>query len=153
MHRQWSGVNGVTFFAPQLFVGVSTLGTGNEGWLIAAVIVNGVQLLATFITVITVDRLGRRMLLLTGSTFGFVTEIAVAVTLATTASTAAVDLPYGASIASIVLVSCFPQSTDCQQIVMCDAASCQPRAATARLAEHDKCCICTCRWQLHLDNY
>ena len=68
-------MNGVTFFAPQLFVGVSTLGTGNEGWLIAAVIVNGVQLLATFITVITVDRLGRRMLLLTGSTFGFVTEM------------------------------------------------------------------------------
>ena len=129
-------MNGVTFFAPQLFVGVSTLGTGNEGWLIAAVIVNGVQLLATFITVITVDRLGRRMLLLTGSTFGFVTEIAVAITLATTASTAAVDLPYGASIASIVLVRCLSDSVFQQALTSMQQFSKYSWAFCCSLGQH-----------------
>ena len=48
MHRQWSGLNGVAFFAFQLFVDVSTLGIGNEGWLIAAVIVKVVTILSNY---------------------------------------------------------------------------------------------------------
>lgn len=104
-HRQWSGVNGVSFFAPQIFAGVRALGGGNEGSLIAAVIVNGVQLIATFITVIVVDRVGRRKLLLSGSLLGFAAEVAVAVVLATSASSTAVNLPFSTSIAAIILVS------------------------------------------------
>ena len=82
-------MNGVSFFAPQIFAGVNALGGGNEGSLIAAVIVNGVQLIATFITVIVVDRVGRRKLLISGSVLGFCAEVAVAVVLATSASTTA----------------------------------------------------------------
>lgn len=102
--RQWSGVNGVSFFAPQIFAGVNALGSGNEGSLIAAVIVNGVQLIATIITVFIVDRVGRRTLLISGSMLGFAAEIAVAIVFAVSAGTNAAALPYGASIASIVLV-------------------------------------------------
>lgn len=102
--RQWSGVNGVSFFAPQIFAGVNALGSGNEGSLIAAVIVNGVQLIATIITVFIVDRVGRRTLLISGSMLGFTAEIAVAIVFAVSAGTNAIQLPYGASIAAIVLV-------------------------------------------------
>ena len=104
--RQWSGVNGVSFFAPQIFAGVNALGEGNEGSLIAAVIVNGVQLIATIITVFIVDKVGRRSLLISGSMLGFASEIAVAIVFAVSAGTNAVSLPYGASIAAIVLVGC-----------------------------------------------
>ncbi len=103
--RQWSGVNGVSFFAPQIFAGINALGSGNKGSLIAAIIVNGVQLIATIITVFIVDKVGRRVLLVSGSALGFAAEIAVAIVFATSASSNAVNLPYGASIASIVLVS------------------------------------------------
>ncbi len=103
--RQWSGVNGVSFFAPQIFAGINALGSGNKGSLIAAIIVNGVQLIATIITVFIVDKVGRRVLLVSGSALGFAAEIAVAIVFATSASSNAINLPYGASIASIVLVS------------------------------------------------
>ena len=108
--RQWSGVNGVSFFAPQIFAGVNALGSGNEGSLIAAVIVNGVQLIATIITVFIVDRVGRRTLLISGSCLGFAAEIAVAIVFAVAAGTNAISLPYGASIAAIVLVRVSPCS-------------------------------------------
>lgn len=105
--QQWSGVNGVSFFAPQIFAGVNALGSGNEGSLIAAVIVNGVQLIATIITVCIVDKVGRRTLLMGGSLLGFVSEIAVAVVFAVSAGKNAINLPYGASIAAIVLIALY----------------------------------------------
>lgn len=103
-------MNGVSFFAPQIFAGVNALGSGNEGSLIAAVIVNGVQLIATIITVFIVDRVGRRTLLISGSVLGFAAEIAVAIVFAVAAGKNAVNLPFGASIAAIVLVSFCPSS-------------------------------------------
>ncbi|KAL0036126.1 hypothetical protein WJX79_004397 [Trebouxia sp. C0005] len=105
--QQWSGVNGVSFFAPQIFAGINALGSGNKGSLIAAIIVNGVQLIATIITVFIVDKVGRRVLLVSGSTLGFAAEIAVAIVFATSASSNAINLPYGASIASIVLIGLY----------------------------------------------
>ena len=104
--RQWSGVNGVTFFAPQIFAGIQArLGAGNQGPLVAAILVNGVQLIATIFTVIMVDKIGRRSLLLSGSLLGFAAEVAVAIVLAVSASTSAAELPLAASVVSIVLVS------------------------------------------------
>ena len=104
--RQWSGVNGVTFFAPQIFAGIQArLGEGNQGPLIAAILVNGVQLIATIFTVIMVDKIGRRSLLLSGSMLGFAAEVAVAIVLAVSAGTSATELPLAASVVSIVLVS------------------------------------------------
>jgi len=118
--RQWSGVNGVSFFAPQIFAGINALGSGNKGSLIAAIIVNGVQLIATIITVFIVDKVGRRVLLVSGSALGFAAEIAVAIVFATSASNNAINLPYGASIASIVLVSrtCISHGTPFATIVL-----------------------------------
>ena len=104
-------MNGVTFFAPQIFAGISSLGAGNQGPLVAAILVNGVQLIATIFTVIMVDRLGRRALLLSGSLLGFAAEVAVAIVLAVSASKSATELPLAASVVSIVLVSGAVEST------------------------------------------
>ena len=112
--RQWSGVNGVTFFAPQIFAGIQArLGEGNQGPLVAAILVNGVQLIATIFTVIMVDKIGRRSLLLSGSVLGFAAEVAVAIVLAVSASTSATELPLAASVVSIVLVSAFACAFPC----------------------------------------
>ena len=138
MHRQWSGVNGVSFFAPQIFAGINALGSGNKGSLIAAIIVNGVQLIATLITVFIVDRVGRRMLLVSGSALGFAAEIAVAVVFATSASSNAVNLPYGASIASIVLVGT-PSEID-SMLLVCVQLRCSSCSALT-IAPHLHVCF------------
>ena len=112
--RQWSGVNGVTFFAPQIFAGIQArLGEGNQGPLIAAILVNGVQLIATIFTVVMVDKFGRRSLLISGSMLGFAAEVAVAIVLAVSASTSATELPLAASVVSIVLVSASASASAC----------------------------------------
>ena len=131
---------------------------GNEGSLYAALLVNGVQWIATIITVISVDKagpdspshshillplispqhampctagacywqdallpsdagltvgifmlmqVGRRILLLAGSTLGLLADFIVAIVLAVTYSGGA-NLPRSASIASIVLVQIAP---------------------------------------------
>lgn len=118
--RQWSGVNGVTFFAPQIFAGIqASLGAGNQGPLVAAILVNGVQLIATIFTVIMVDKIGRRSLLLSGSLLGFAAEVAVAIVLAVSASTSAAELPLAASVVSIVLVSACPWAVTMELLFGC----------------------------------
>ena len=112
-------MNGVSFFAPQIFAGINALGAGNEGSLIAAVIVNGVQLIATIITVFIVDKIGRRTLLISGSMLGFASEIAVAVVFAVSAGANAVNLPYGASLAAIVLVGVLPTAWPRSRLLSC----------------------------------
>ncbi|CAK0787907.1 hypothetical protein CVIRNUC_011129 [Coccomyxa viridis] len=105
--QQWSGVNAVSFFAPQIFAGVSAFSSGgNEGALYAALLVNGVQWIATVITVICVDKVGRRSLLLSGSILGLLADFIVAVVFAVT-YTGGANLPESASVASIVLISVY----------------------------------------------
>jgi hypothetical protein len=51
------------FYAPVLF---KTIGFGGTASLMSSVISGGVNMLATFVSIATVDRLGRRKLLLEG---------------------------------------------------------------------------------------
>ncbi|BDA50848.1 Sugar transport protein MST4 [Coccomyxa sp. Obi] len=105
--QQWSGVNAVSFFAPQIFAGVSAFSTGGlEGPLYAALLVNGVQWIATIITVIYVDKVGRRSLLISGSILGLLADFAVAIVFALSYN-GGPNLPAGASIAAIVLIGLY----------------------------------------------
>lgn len=79
--QQWSGVNAVSFFAPQIFGGAGILGEGNLGELSSALLVDGVQMIACWITVVIVDYVGRRVLLLCGTMQGAVSLIAAGVVL------------------------------------------------------------------------
>ncbi|KAJ3689463.1 hypothetical protein LUZ61_018627 [Rhynchospora tenuis] len=61
--QQLTGINVIMFYAPVLF---KTLGFGNNTSLMSAVIIGLVNVCATFVSIGTVDRLGRRPLFLQG---------------------------------------------------------------------------------------
>lgn len=61
--QQLTGINVIMFYAPVLF---KTLGFGSDASLMSAVITGLVNVFATFVSIFTVDRLGRRKLFLQG---------------------------------------------------------------------------------------
>ena len=61
--QQLTGMNVITFYAPVLF---KTMGFGSSASLMSAVITNLVNALATFVSILTVDKVGRRKLFLQG---------------------------------------------------------------------------------------
>ncbi|XP_004296075.1 PREDICTED: sugar transport protein 10-like [Fragaria vesca subsp. vesca] len=74
--QQLTGINIFMFYAPVLF---KTLGMGDDASLISAVITGCVNVLATLISVLTVDRFGRRVLFLEGGVQMIICQIGVAV--------------------------------------------------------------------------
>ncbi|XP_057771753.1 sugar transport protein 8-like [Salvia miltiorrhiza] len=59
--QQFTGINAIMFYAPVLF---QTMGFRNDGALLSAVITGIVNVLSTFVSIVAVDKLGRRKLLL-----------------------------------------------------------------------------------------
>jgi len=77
--QQLTGINVIMFYAPVLF---KTLGFGNDAALMSAVISGGVNVLATFVSIFSVDRFGRRVLFLEGGVQMIICQIAVAIMIA-----------------------------------------------------------------------
>ncbi|KAE8647956.1 hypothetical protein Csa_000629 [Cucumis sativus] len=67
--QQLTGINVIMFYAPVLFM---TLGFGDDASLISAVISGGVNVLATLVSIFTVDKFGRRILFLEGGVQMFI---------------------------------------------------------------------------------
>jgi MFS family permease len=61
--QQLTGINVIMFYAPVLF---RTIGLGGDASLMSAVITGLVNIAATFVSIATVDRLGRRKLFFQG---------------------------------------------------------------------------------------
>lgn len=61
--QQLTGINVIMFYAPVLF---QTIGFKSDASLISAVITGGVNVIATIVSIIYVDKLGRRFLFLQG---------------------------------------------------------------------------------------
>jgi MFS family permease len=76
MFQQMTGINAIMFYAPVLF---TTLGFKADAALYSAVITGGVNALSTLVSVYTVDRVGRRMLLLDAGVQMFLSLVAMAV--------------------------------------------------------------------------
>ncbi|KAG6601059.1 Sugar transport protein 10, partial [Cucurbita argyrosperma subsp. sororia] len=72
--QQLTGINVIMFYAPVLF---KTLGFGDDASLISAVISGGVNVLATLVSIFTVDKFGRRILFLEGGVQMFICQILV----------------------------------------------------------------------------
>jgi MFS transporter, SP family, sugar:H+ symporter len=70
--QQLTGINVVMFYAPVLF---KTIGFGGTASLVSAVITGLVNMVATFVSIATVDRLGRRKLLLQGGTQMIIAQV------------------------------------------------------------------------------
>lgn len=63
LFQQFTGINVIMFYAPVLFL---TLGFGDEASLMSAVITGVVNVVATVVSIATVDKFGRRILFLEG---------------------------------------------------------------------------------------
>jgi hypothetical protein len=75
------------FYAPVLFL---TIGFGDDASLMAAVITGLVNMFATVVSIVCVDRLGRRALFLQGGTQMFISQIVVGTLIALQFGTAGV---------------------------------------------------------------
>ncbi|KAL6963319.1 Zinc finger protein stp4 [Sarracenia purpurea var. burkii] len=72
--QQLTGINVIMFYAPVLF---KSLGFADDASLLSAVITGFVNVFATLVSVITVDRFGRKTLFMAGGTQMFLAQIAV----------------------------------------------------------------------------
>lgn len=70
--QQVSGINVIMFYAPVLF---KTIGFGDDASLMSAVIIGLVNLFSTLVSIVTVDRLGRRKLFLQGGIQMLVSQV------------------------------------------------------------------------------
>jgi MFS family permease len=70
--QQLTGINVIMFYAPVLF---KTLGFGDDAALMSAVISGGVNVLATFVSIFSVDKFGRRFLFLEGGVQMFICQV------------------------------------------------------------------------------
>ncbi|KAJ3679413.1 hypothetical protein LUZ60_017424 [Juncus effusus] len=61
--QQLTGINVIMFYAPVLF---KTIGFGDNASLVSATITGGINILATVVAIIAVDKVGRRILFLQG---------------------------------------------------------------------------------------
>jgi sugar porter (SP) family MFS transporter len=72
--QQLTGINVIMFYAPVLFL---TIGFAGDASLMSAVITGLVNMFATVVSIISVDRLGRRVLFLQGGTQMFISQVVV----------------------------------------------------------------------------
>ncbi|XP_019180178.1 PREDICTED: sugar transport protein 6-like [Ipomoea nil] len=82
--QQFTGINAVMFYAPVLF---QTMGFKANGSLLSSIITGLVNVLATFVSIYTVDKAGRRKLLLQGCIQMVISQMAVGIILATNLKT------------------------------------------------------------------
>ncbi|KAL2921121.1 Hexose carrier protein HEX6 [Bienertia sinuspersici] len=77
--QQVTGINVISFYAPILF---RTLGLGESASLLSAVITGVVGICSTFLSMLIVDKCGRRALLIFGGALMFICQLAIGVILA-----------------------------------------------------------------------
>ncbi|KAJ7547075.1 hypothetical protein O6H91_08G067600 [Diphasiastrum complanatum] len=76
--QQFTGINAIMFYAPVLF---KTIGFGGNASLYSAVITGAVNVVATLVSIFTVDRWGRRLLFLEAGVQMFIAQVVIAIVL------------------------------------------------------------------------
>nr|XP_043624814.1 sugar transport protein 12-like [Erigeron canadensis] len=77
--QQFTGMNVFMFYAPVLF---QTMGFGANASLYSTVITGGVNMIATLVSIYTVDKMGRRFLFIEGGIQMFICQIAITIAIA-----------------------------------------------------------------------
>jgi hypothetical protein len=103
MFQQLTGINVIMFYAPVLFL---TIGFGDDASLMSAVITGLVNMFATIVSIVSVDRLGRRALFLQGGTQMFISQIVVDTLIALQFGTAGVGEMSRSNAMLLVLFIC-----------------------------------------------
>lgn len=107
--QQLTGINAIMFYAPVLF---NTLGFGNDASLYSAVITGAVNVVSTCVSIYSVDKLGRRILLLEAGVQMFLAQVVIAIILGLKLKDdpAESTLPNGLAILVVVMVCVFVSS-------------------------------------------
>lgn len=95
------------FYAPVLF---DTVGFGSDASLYSAVIIGAVNVLSTLVSVYTVDKIGRRLLLLEAGVQMFLSQVIIAIVLGLKVKDHSEDLGHGYSIFVVIMVCTFVSS-------------------------------------------
>ncbi|RWW39556.1 hypothetical protein BHE74_00055108 [Ensete ventricosum] len=104
--QQFTGINAIMFYAPVLF---QTIGFKNDASLLSAVITGIVNVLSTVVSVVLVDKVGRRFLLLEACGQMLITQVAIGGILLVKLR-ATNELEHGIAIWVVVLVCLFVSS-------------------------------------------
>uniref|UniRef100_A0ACD5X0L8 Uncharacterized protein n=1 Tax=Avena sativa TaxID=4498 RepID=A0ACD5X0L8_AVESA len=99
--QQFTGINAIMFYAPVLF---NTLGFKNDASLYSAVITGAVNVLSTLVSVYSVDKVGRRVLLLEAGVQMFFSQVVVAVVLGIKVTDKSDNLGSGWAILVVVMI-------------------------------------------------
>ncbi|KAL4285173.1 hypothetical protein GQ457_16G028830 [Hibiscus cannabinus] len=102
--QQCTGINAIMFYAPVLF---DTLGFGNDAALYSAVITGAVNVLSTVVSIYSVDKVGRRVLLLEAGVQMFFSQVIIAIILGVKVKDHSEDLHKGFAIFVVVMVCTF----------------------------------------------
>ncbi|KAL4297928.1 hypothetical protein GQ457_12G003250 [Hibiscus cannabinus] len=102
--QQCTGINAIMFYAPVLF---DTLGFGNDAALYSAVITGAVNVLSTVVSIYSVDKVGRRVLLLEAGVQMFFSQVIIAIILGLKVKDHSDDLHKGFAILVVVMVCTF----------------------------------------------
>ncbi|GMN46648.1 hypothetical protein TIFTF001_015837 [Ficus carica] len=105
--QQFTGINAIMFYAPVLF---STLGFGSDASLYSAVITGAVNVLSTIVSIYSVDKVGRRMLLLEAGVQMFLAQVVIAIVLGIKVTDTSNDLGKGWAVLVVVMVCTFVSS-------------------------------------------
>ncbi|GMI96003.1 SUGAR TRANSPORT PROTEIN 13 [Hibiscus trionum] len=105
--QQFTGINAIMFYAPVLF---KTLGFGNDAALYSAVITGAVNVLSTVVSIYSVDKVGRRVLLLEAGVQMFFSQVIIAIILGLKVKDHSDDLHKGYAILVVVMVCTFVSS-------------------------------------------
>lgn len=102
--HQFAGINAVMFYAPVLF---NTLGFGADASLYSAVITGAVNVLSTIVSIYSVDKVGRRFLLLEAGVQMFLSQVIIAIILGIKVKDHSDDLHKGYAVFVVIMVCTF----------------------------------------------
>ncbi|KAJ4849178.1 Sugar transport protein 13 [Turnera subulata] len=102
--QQCTGINAIMFYAPVLF---NTLGFGNDASLYSAVITGAVNVLSTVVSIYSVDKVGRRMLLLEAGVQMFFSQVVIAIILGLKVTDHSDNLGHGFGILVVIMICTF----------------------------------------------
>ncbi|XP_072979288.1 sugar transport protein MST4 [Typha angustifolia] len=105
--QQFTGINAIMFYAPVLF---NTLGFKSDASLYSAVITGAVNVLSTLVSIYSVDRLGRRILLLEAGVQMFLAQVVIAIVLGIKVTDHSDNLSHGYAILVVVMICTFVSS-------------------------------------------
>ncbi|XVE81584.1 hypothetical protein DITRI_Ditri15bG0076500 [Diplodiscus trichospermus] len=102
--QQFTGINAIMFYAPVLF---QTVGFGSDAALLSSVITGLVNVFSTIVSVYTVDKAGRRILLIEACFQMFISQTIIGIILLKDLKTTGDNLGKGEAIFVVVLVCVF----------------------------------------------